>query len=128
MSRSTPSRVSKTGRKKNKRSRKTNGGNNLEPEVSKGRDLMPMLEDDVAEALRDEAIVLEPRSQFNDCIVGVTTDGVLAYSVQKCIDSFMKQGMDEDEAAEFFHYNTLRAMEYVAKENRPIFLFAERYA
>ena len=89
---------------------------------------MPMLEDDVAEMLRDEAIVLEPRSQFNECIVGVTTDGVLAYSVQRCIDSFMKQGMDDDEAAEFFHYNTLRAMEYVAKENRPIFLFAERYA
>jgi hypothetical protein len=87
-----------------------------------------MLDDSVAEMLRDEAIVLEPRSQFNECIVGVTTDGVLAYSVQRCIDSFMKQGMDDDEAAEFFHYNTLRAMEYVAKENRPIFLFAERYA
>ena len=89
---------------------------------------MDLLDEDVAEMLRDEAIVLEPRSQFNECIVGVTTDGVLAYSVQRCIDSFMKQGMDDDEASEFFHYNTLRAMEYVSQENRPVFLFAERYA
>lgn len=78
--------------------------------------------------LQDGAIVLEPQSQFNECIVGITDDGVLVYSAQKCINSFIKQGMDEDEAIEFFHYNTVRAMQYVPKETRPIFLFAEKYS
>jgi len=78
--------------------------------------------------LREDAIVLEPRSQFNECIAGITDTGVLVYSGQKCIDSFIKQGMDEDEAIEFFHYNTLRTMDYVQKEVRPVFLLAERDA
>jgi hypothetical protein len=126
MPRSTPSRISKTGRKKNKRVRKTNGRNNLEPKVSKGRDLVGLLEDDVQEMLRDDAVVLEPRSDFNNCIVGVTSTGVLVYSVQQCIEVFMSQGMTDEEASEFFQYNTLRAMDYVKEESRPIFLFAER--
>lgn len=128
MSRSTPSRVSKTGGKKNKRGRKGNGRNNLEPKVSKGRDLKDKLGDDVVEMLDDGAVVLEPQSQFNDCIVGISNDGVLVYSATLCIKSFIKDGMDEDEAIEFFHYNTVRAMDYVPKEARPVFLFAERYA
>lgn len=76
--------------------------------------------------LQDGAVVLEPQKQFNDCIVGITEDGVLVYSAQMCIDSFIKDGMEEDEAIEFFHYNTVRAMQHVPKETRPIFLFAER--
>ena len=89
---------------------------------------MELLDGDVAYMLREDAIVLEPRSQFNECIAGITDTGVLVYSGQKCIDSFIKQGMDEDEAIEFFHYNTLRTMDYVQKEVRPVFLFAERDA
>jgi hypothetical protein len=76
--------------------------------------------------LREDAVVLEPREQFNQCIVGITSTGVLVYSAQRCIESFMDDGMTEVEAIEFFHYNTLRAMEYVPQENRPVFLFAER--
>lgn len=87
---------------------------------------MGNLEPDVQEMLLEEAIVLEPRSQFNECIVGVASTGVLVYSAQECINSFIKQGMEEDEAIEFFHYNTMRTMEYVSKETRPIFLVAER--
>lgn len=84
------------------------------------------LEDDVVDMLQDGAVVLEPQEQFNKCIVGITEDGVLVYSSNLCIKSFMDQGMDEEEAAEFFHYNTVRAMQYAPKETRPIFLFAER--
>ena len=87
---------------------------------------MGNLEPEVQEMLLEDAIVLEPRAQFNKCIVGVASTGVLVYSAQECIDSFIKEGMEEEEAIEFFHYNTMRAMDYVSEETRPIFLTAER--
>lgn len=87
---------------------------------------MGNLEPEVQEMLLEEAIVLEPRAQFNECIVGVASTGVLVYSAQECINSFIKEGMEEDEAIEYFHYNTMRAMDYVPEETRPIFLIAER--
>lgn len=123
MSRNTPPRVPKNGRKKNKRVRQTNRGNNLEPKVSKGRDLIA----EGAEDLLDEAIVLEPRSQFNNAIVGIASTGVLVYSARLCVESFVAQGMSHDEAVEYFHYNTLRTMDYVPQETRPIFLTSERH-
>lgn len=122
MSRNTPSRVPKHGRKKNKAVSKVDSRNNLEPKVSKGRDLIA----EGAEELLDEAIVLEPRAQFNRAIVGIASTGVLVYSARLCVQSFIDQGMDSDEALEYFQYNTLRAMDYVPQETRPIFITSER--
>lgn len=34
----------------------------------------------------------------------------------------MSQGMDEEEATEFYEYNTLRALPYVPQEARPIII------
>ena len=44
---------------------------------------------------------------LNDAIVGVTSQGYLVYDYEKIIEAFMKQGMENDEAIEFFDYNVL---------------------
>lgn len=44
---------------------------------------------------------------LNDAIVGVTSQGYLVYDYEKIIEVFMKQGMENDEAIEFFDYNVL---------------------
>jgi hypothetical protein len=62
----------------------------------------------VYEELSDEAIVLEV---FNDCVVGVGsvfphTHSVLIYDVGEMVISLMKKdGMDMEEAMEFYAYN-----------------------
>lgn len=70
--------------------------------------------------------MLEPRSQFNRAIVGIASTGVLVYSARLCVESFINQGMSGEEALEYFQYNTLRAMDYVPQETRPIFITSER--
>ena len=57
--------------------------------------------------LSDEAIILDG---FNDCIVGIGSlfphvDMVLIYDVGKIINSLMKDGMDHEEAEEFYSFN-----------------------
>ena len=44
---------------------------------------------------------------LNEAIVGVTSQGYLVYDYEKIIEVFMKQGMENDEAIEFFDYNVL---------------------
>ena len=44
---------------------------------------------------------------LNDAIVGVTSQGYLVYDYEIIIEVFMKQGMENDEAIEFFDYNVL---------------------
>ena len=39
----------------------------------------------------------------------------IAYDIDKIIDVFMSQGMSEDEAWEFYDYNTVRALPYMGK-------------
>lgn len=51
---------------------------------------------------------------FDDAIIGVTQDGFtgsfrVCYSVTRCYDALIAGGMTEDEAIEFFEYNTLSA-------------------
>lgn len=126
MSRSTSPRLPKTWGKKNKRVGKNNGRNNLVSKVSKGRSVKVKLDEEIREWARDTAVLLEPQSQFNKCIIGVSGTNVIVYSSQDCIQSFVELGMSDDDAVEYFHYNTIRAMEYVKEEDRPIFVFAER--
>ena len=44
---------------------------------------------------------------LNEAIVGVTSQGYLVYDYEKIIGVCMKQGMENDEAIEFFDYNVL---------------------
>jgi len=57
--------------------------------------------------LSEDAIILDG---LNDCIVGIGSlfphvDMVLIYDVGKIINSLMKDGMDHEEAEEFYSYN-----------------------
>ena len=44
---------------------------------------------------------------FDDAIIGVEDDSMrLIYSVSKCIEILVAQGMSEEDAVEYFHFNT----------------------
>ena len=60
---------------------------------------------------------------FDDCIVGVVQvfghENAVAYSFDKVIESLMNQGMEYDEAMEYFDFNIAGA--YMGK-NTPVFI------
>ena len=61
-----------------------------------------------------EALVLEPRSTFDRALIGITEGGmgqdVAVYDVALCVKALQDTSdMDEDEAMEFFQFNTLGA-------------------
>jgi len=56
---------------------------------------------------------------FDEAIIGLDeTSGRLIYSVTKCIECLMGQGMTDEEASEYFYYNVSGA--YMG-EQTPIF-------
>ncbi len=79
--------------------------------------------EEIAETNPD-AIVLEPRSTFNRAIIGSDPDGRLVYSSYKIIRAFMDEdGMTEEEAIEYFEYNTLGAIQPMNNPNKPLFVY-----
>jgi len=57
---------------------------------------------------------------FDDAIIGINSKGnKLVYSVSKCLNILMKEGMDFEDAYEHFYYNIEAA--YVG-ENTPIWV------
>ncbi len=81
--------------------------------------------DQVAE-INPDAIVLEPRSTFNRAIIGTDPDGRIVYSANKIINAFVDEDeMTEEEAIEYFEYNTLRAIQYMGSANKPILVYDE---
>ena len=81
--------------------------------------------DQVSE-INPEAIVLEPRSTFNRAIIGADPDGRVVYSSNKIIRAFMDEdGMSEEEAVEYFEYNTLGAIQPMDDPNKPLFVYDE---
>lgn len=53
------------------------------------------------------AILLDPAEYFDNCVIGLSEpDNRVVYSVRKIIDLLIdKDGMGEEEAWEYFHYN-----------------------
>jgi hypothetical protein len=51
----------------------------------------------------------------------VSNRTVACYDWDLAIRAFMKQGMTEEEAIEFYEYNTVRSLPYMG-ENAPIFM------
>jgi hypothetical protein len=78
----------------------------------------------VEDALADnEAYLLEPRDEYDDCVVGLGyrfNSGPLAvYSIPKVLRVMQGWGMSEDEAHEFFEHNTIYAW---VGDGTPIFV------
>jgi len=72
------------------------------------------------EHLEDHMMVMDG---YDDCIIGIaercSDQNILAYDVAKIIKKLIKQGMDEEEAWEWFSFNQVGA--YVG-EGTPIFI------
>ena len=59
----------------------------------------------------EEAMFLDPAELFDEAIIGVAERagglGVVAYDRAVCIERLIADGMTEEEAEEFFEFNTL---------------------
>ena len=76
--------------------------------------------------INPDAIVLEPQSTFNRAIIGSDPDGRLVYSSNKIIRAFMSEdGMTEEEAIEYFEYNTLGTIQPMDNPDKPLFVYDE---
>ena len=80
----------------------------------------------VLEEENPEALLMEPRVEYDGCIVGLGYrfhDGPLAiYSVDKVIGKFVDGGMDEEEAQEWFDVNVIGAW---VGEGTPIYVWED---
>ena len=66
-------------------------------------------------------------TDFNDAIIGMTTDGRAVYSYEKMVDFLIKEGMDDIGAIEWIEYNTIRSLPYIdSKTNNkaPIIMYS----
>jgi hypothetical protein len=60
--------------------------------------------DKIIEQFEDEEIL--KADGFDDAVIGIEESSMrLIYSVEKCIEILMKQGMNITEAVEYFEYN-----------------------
>jgi hypothetical protein len=80
-----------------------------------------MIDEELLENL-DEVATRFDLPDFDDAIVGYTTDGRLVYSYEAMVEVLMdRDGMSVDDACEFLEYNTLRTLPYMG-EFRPVIL------
>jgi hypothetical protein len=58
----------------------------------------------ILEQYQDEEILIA--DGFDDAVIGIEVSSMrLIYSVEKCLDILMKQGMDITESVEYFEFN-----------------------
>lgn len=61
--------------------------------------------------LRDKIADSFPQSilwdNLDNCVVGITSEGRVVYSIDKMILHFMNEGMNEDESIEWIDFNIL---------------------
>ena len=81
--------------------------------------------EDVEEVLAEnDACLLEPRNEYDACIVGVGyrfSSGPLAvYSIPMVLKVMEGWGMDQEEAEEYFNFNTLGAW---MGDGTPMFIY-----
>jgi len=61
---------------------------------------------------------------LDSAVIGMDQNGErLVYSINGIVDCFVEQGMEPDEAIEFYEYNTARAVPYI--ENAPILVYTD---
>lgn len=63
--------------------------------------------------------------EYNDAMIGVSSDGNAVYSYEKMVDCLMRQdGMSDEEAMEWIDYNTIRSLPYFGQQ-APIIVYTE---
>lgn len=77
----------------------------------------------ITEVYDEEILFLEPAEQYDPCIVGVAyrcgMEPVVVYDVDQVLEALVQDGMDREEAEEWFEFNIAGA--YVG-ERTPLFL------
>jgi len=77
--------------------------------------------------LEQSVILLEPRDNFDSCVIDYDLSGRAIYSTKKIIEVNMSFGMTEEEAREFFEFNTLGTFQGMSLDlNPPIFTMYDR--
>lgn len=70
-----------------------------------------------------ELVLLDPADSYDKCVIGIASrigmDDCVAYDRDKVIKELMSQGMDEEDAEDFFAFNMASA--YVGTRT-PIFI------
>lgn len=68
----------------------------------------------------DSAYIFDNPS-FDNSIIGISTDGKVVYDFRRMIFEMTEEdAISEEEAIEFIEYNTLRVMDYMEENMRPI--------
>lgn len=64
--------------------------------------------------------------EYNDAVIGYTTDGRLVYDYDKMVACLVKQDdMEEIEAMEWIDYNTVRSLPYIPEAPVIIYMTEE---
>ena len=75
----------------------------------------------ILEANGCEDVVLFENPDYASAFVGVTTDDIAVYDYEKMVEHLVEtDGMNEEEAADFISYNTIRSLPY--QKGSPIVL------
>ena len=65
---------------------------------------------------------------FDDAIIGITTDGIVVYDYNKMVESLMRtDGMSQEDATEWIDYNTIRSIPYAGPKAPAIMYSLEEY-
>ena len=74
----------------------------------------------------DEDLLFFDDLSFDNSIIGITLDGRVDYLYSKMIVEAMEQlKCSEEEALEWIDYNTIRALNYITDEHKPVVIFDE---
>ena len=70
--------------------------------------------------LCEDAIVFEDPA-YDGSLVGITTDGRAVYDFESMVQEFAAENnCSIDEAIDFVNYNTLRSLDYITGQQKPI--------
>jgi hypothetical protein len=83
---------------------------NFEPQMNKEK-----IEEMLASA-NPKALRLEPNATFDRAVLGLSSDGRIVYSESKILLALQDvDGMDYDEALEWYEFNTARGIAYAGR-------------
>lgn len=82
-----------------------------------------MTKDDVEEFAKENEVEILLFSDYENCILGISTDNRAIYSLSQMVVYLNdKDGIEFEDAMDHISYNTLRSLDYIPIEQRPVVL------
>ena len=79
--------------------------------------------EDLAFSAEDAMLFDEPA--YDNSIVGITTDGRVIYNYDMMVLEYLSDnGGTEEDARDFVSYNTIRSLDYISNEMKPIVMYS----